>query len=131
MKRWFSLALLIAALLGLVGQEAAFARAMPSAQAGQAAVVADAAQTDVDQMSPDCAEMMRLAPQPPKSDTPCQGMTPDCVAKMGCAVPVAVIPPLLGATPTRFRLLAPRQMTVARLVGREISPEIHPPADLG
>ena len=127
MIRWFSLLLLFGAMLGLIGQEAAFARAMPSAQAGQAA----AAQTDVDQMSPECAEMMRLAPQPPQSDIPCQGMTPDCVAKMGCAVPVAVIPPLLGAAPTRYRLLAPCQMPVARLVGREIRPETHPPADLG
>lgn len=126
-KRWFSLALLFAALLGLIGQEAAFARAMSSAQAGQAAV----AQTDVDQMSPECAELMRLAPQPSQSDLPCQGMTPDCVAKMGCAVPVAVVPPLLDAMPTRFRLLVPRQMPVARLIGREISPEPHPPAALG
>ena len=127
MKRWFSLLLLIGAILGLMGQEAAFARAMPSAQARQTA----AAQTDVDQMSPDCAEMMRLVQPPPQSDIPCQGMTPDCVAKMGCAVPVAVIPPLPGAAPTRYRLLAPCQMPVARLVGREISPETHPPASLG
>lgn len=128
MNRWFSLALLFAALLGLMGQEAAFARAMPSAQAGQVAAVA---QTDLDQMSPECAEMMRLAPQPPQPGAPCQGMTPDCVAKMGCAVPVALIPPLLGAAPTQFRLLAPQQMPVVRLIGREISPEPHPPAALG
>ena len=128
MKRWFSLALLMGALLGLMGQDAAFAQVMPSAQAGRAVAAAPA---DTGKMSPECAEMMRLAPQPVPSDIPCQGMTPDCVAKMGCAVPVAVVPPLLGATPTRFRLLVPRQMPVARLVGREISPEIHPPANLG
>lgn len=127
MKRWFSLALLFAALLGLIGQEAAFARAMPSAQPAQTVT---AAQSDPGQMSVDCAEMMKLAQQP-QPGAPCQGMTPDCVAKMGCAVPVAVVPPLLGAMPTRFRLLVPRQMPVARLVGREISPEPHPPAALG
>lgn len=128
MKRWLSLLLLMGALLGLLGQEAAFARAMPNAQAEQAVV---AAQTDVDQMSPECAEMMRLAQQPQQSDIPCQGMTPDCVAKMGCAVPVALIPPFLGAVPTGIRLLSPRQMPVAALIGREISPEPHPPARLG
>ena len=127
MKRWFSLALLMGALLGLIGQEAAFARVLPTAKAAQTVVVV---QTGAGQMSADCAEMMKLAQQP-QPDAPCQGMTPDCVAKMGCAVPVALIPPLLGAAPTKFRLLAPRQMPVARLIGREISPEPHPPADLG
>lgn len=127
MKRWFSLLLLMGALLGLIGQEAAFARALPTAQAAQTIA---AAQTDPGEMSADCAEMMKLAQQP-QPGAPCQGITPDCVAKMGCAVPVAVVPPLLGAAPTQFRLLAPRQMPVARLIGREISPEIHPPAILG
>lgn len=127
MKRWFSLALLMGALLGLIGQESAFARVVPAAQAAQTSAVV---QTDSGQMSADCAEMMKLAQQP-QQDTPCQGMTPDCVAKMGCSVPVALIPPLLGAAPTKFRLLAPRQMPVARLIGREVSPEPHPPAFLG
>lgn len=127
MKRWFSLLLLMGALLGLIGQEAAFARVLPTAQAAQTIA---AAQTDPGQMSADCAEMMKLAQQP-QPGAPCQGMTPDCIAKMGCAVPVALIPPLLGAAPTQFRLLAPRQTPVARLVGREISPEPHPPAALG
>lgn len=127
MKRWFSLALLMGALLGLIGQEAAFARVLPAAQAAQTSAVV---QTDASQMSADCAGMMKLAQQP-QPDAPCQGMTPDCVAKMGCAAPVALIPPLLGAAPTKFRLLVPGQMPVARLVGREISPEPHPPAALG
>lgn len=128
MKRWFSLLLLIGALLGLLGQEAAFARAVPIAQAEQTAA---AAQPDGGQMSPECAEMMSQSQQPPQPDTPCQGMTPDCVAKMGCAVPVTLIPSFPGATPARHRLLAPSRMHVAPLVGREISPEPHPPANLG
>lgn len=127
MKRWFSLLLLMGALLGLIGQEAAFARVLPTAMTAQTVV---AAQTDANQMSADCAEMMKLAQQP-QPDAPCQGMTPDCVAKMGCAVPVALIPPLLGAASTQFDLMTPRQTPVARMIGREISPEPHPPAFLG
>lgn len=128
MKRWLPHLMLLGALLGLIGQEAAFARVIPIAQAGQAVA---AAQASAVQMSADCAEMMQLAKPQPQSDTPCEGMTADCVAKMGCAVPVALIPPHVSAIPARYRLLAPRQMPVARLIGREISPEPHPPASLG
>lgn len=128
MKHWFSLLLLMGALLGLIGQETAFARAMPTAQAEQAAALV---QTDADKMSADCAELMGLSKQQPQADSPCQDMTPDCIAKMGCAVPVALIPPLLSDTQTSSRPLAPRQSPVARLIGRETGPEPHPPADLG
>ena len=128
MKRWFSLLLLMGALLGLMGQEAAFARGMPVEQAAQS--VADV-QTSAGLMSADCAAMMGLAKQKPQPDKPCQGMTPDCVAKMGCAVAVALVPPLLSAAPTENHLSAPLQMPVAVLVGRETTPEPHPPARLG
>ena len=128
MKRLLSMMLLVAAIIGLIGQEAAFARGMPVEQAAQSAV---AVQTSASQMSADCAEMMGLAQQKPQPDKPCQGMTPDCVAKMGCAVAVALIPPFLSAAPTENHLSAPLQMPVAVLVGRETSPEPHPPARLG
>jgi hypothetical protein len=128
MKRWFSLLLLMGALLGLMGQEAAFARGMPVEQAAQSAA---AVQTSAGLMSADCAEMMGLAKQKPQPDKPCQGMTPDCVAKMSCAVAVALIPPFLSTAPTENHLSAPLQMPVAVLVGRETSPEPHPPARLG
>ena len=123
MKRCFSLLLLMGALLGLMGQEAAFARAMPVETTDQTVTVA--------QMSADCAEMMGLAKENPQPDKPCEGMTPDCIAKMGCSVPVSLIPSVLSAHPTKFRLLTPRQMPVAPLVGRETCPEPHPPARLG
>jgi hypothetical protein len=128
MKRWFSLLLLMGALLGLMGQEAAFARVMPVATAKPTVATT---QISAGQMSAECAEMMGLTKQKPQPDKPCQGMTPDCVAKMGCAVAVALIPPLLSATLTEYRLSTPRQMPVAALVGRETSPEPHPPARLG
>ena len=124
MKRWLSLALLCGALLGLMGQETAFARVMPVAKLEQVAAAA--------QMSPECAEMMGLAkPQPQPEKHPCQGMTPDCIAKMGCAVSLALIPPLTVAMLGEHRASTPPRMPVARLVGRDTGPELEPPALLG
>ena len=123
MKRWFSLLLLLGALLGLLGQEAAFAHVMPAQKAEQAAATTP--------MSPDCAQMMGLAKQAPQPEKPCQGMTPDCMVKMGCAVPLALIPPLASDAAPQLRAAAPPQMPVARLVGRDTGPEPEPPARLG
>lgn len=123
MKRWFSLALLLGALLGLLGQEAAFARVMPVEKAEQGTAMA--------QMSPECAQMMGLAKQQPESGMPCKGMTPDCIAKMGCAVPLALLPALSSGVSPVFRALVPRLAPVSPLVGRNIGPEPEPPARLG
>lgn len=123
MKRWFSLALLLAALLGLIGQEAAFARAMPVEQAEQTVAAPE--------MSAECAEMLGLTkPQPQPEKQPCKGMTPDCIAKMGCAVPLALIPPLAFDASPQFREASPPQMPVAALIGRDTGPEPEPPATL-
>jgi hypothetical protein len=81
-------------------------------------------------MSAECAEMMGLAKPKPQSEKPCQGMTPDCIAKMGCAVPLVLIPPLAVHVVPQFRGSAPPQMPVARLVGRDTGPEPEPPARL-
>lgn len=116
--------MLAGALLGLLGQEAAFAHVMPVAKAEQVA-------TPAGPMSADCAEMMGLAKQAQQPEKPCQGMTPDCIAKMGCAVPLALIPPLAFATAPLFRAAAPPQMPVAPLIGRDTGPEPEPPARLG
>lgn len=123
MKRWFTLLMLLGALLGLLGQEAAFAHVMPVEKAEQTATAA--------QMNADCAEMMGLAKQSPQPEAPCQGMTPDCIAKMGCAVPLALIPPLTFDLVQQFRAAAPLQAPVAPLVGRDTGPEPEPPARLG
>ena len=124
MKRWLSLALLVAAMLGLVGQGAAFARAIPVEQAEQTLVAPE--------MSAECAEMMGLTkaqPQPEKQ--PCEGMTPDCIAKMGCAIPVALIPSAMIAPTIQLHASAPLQSLVVRLVGRDAGPEPDPPTRLG
>lgn len=42
----------------------------------------------------DCAEMMVMADQPSGGPlSPCDEMTPDCIAKMGCAAVAAPMPP--------------------------------------
>lgn len=124
MKRWLSLALLMGALFGLLGQEAAFAHVMPVEKSAQV--------TASPQMSAECAEMMGLAkPRPQPEEQPCQGVTPDCIAKMGCAVSLALIPPLTAAMPVELRASTPPQGPVARLVGRDTGPEPEPPARLG
>ena len=124
MKRLLSLLLLAGALLGLLGQEAAFAHVMPAQNAEQVSAPASG-------MSADCARMMGLAKQQQQPEKPCQGMTPDCIAKMGCAVPLALIPPLAFAAAPQFRAATPPQMPVAALIGRDTGPEPEPPANLG
>lgn len=123
MKRWLSLMMIAGALLGLLGQEAAFAQMLPVGKTQQVAVAA--------QMTPECAEMMGLANQAPQPEKPCQDMTPDCIAKMGCAVPMALIPPVSVNLSPRFRADSPLQMPIVPLIGRDSGPEPHPPAHLG
>lgn len=123
-KRWLSILMLAGALLGLLGQEAAFARGMSAGKAEQVFATAT-------QMTADCAQMMGLAKQVPQPEKPCQGMTPDCIAKMGCAIPLALIPPFVFGAEPQFRAATPPQMPVAPLVGRDTGPEPEPPARLG
>lgn len=110
-------------MLGLLGQEAAFAHVMPVEKQQQTA--------EVPQMSADCAEMMGLAKQPSKPEKPCQGMTPDCIAKMGCGVTLALLPPLPIALPGEYRASMPQHPSTMRLAGRDVCPEPEPPATLG
>ncbi len=122
-KRWLPLLLLLGALLGLLGQEAAFAHVMPAQKAEQTAAVP--------QMSADCAEMMALAKQKLQPEEPCQGMTPDCMAKMGCGVALALLPPLPIALPGKYRASMPPKASSMPLAGRKVCPELEPPAILG
>ncbi len=123
MKRWFSLLLLAGALLGLLGQEAAFAQAIPVEQAGQP--------VPATQMSAECAELMGLAKSAPQPEKPCQGMTPDCIAKLGCAVPLALFEPFAFNSAPQLRAAALLRAPVLPLIGRDTGPEPEPPARLG
>lgn len=131
MKRWLSMLLLMGAILGLFAQEAAFASALPMQMSEQTSAPAG--------MSEDCAEVMGLTAQSEvrqfeagqQPEKPCEGLTLDCIAKMGCALPVALVPPAMPAVQTVYRPDTPALMPVARLVGRNLSPEPEPPTLLG
>lgn len=114
--------LLVAAMIGLVGQETGFARDL----AIEPAVLAsDSA------MTLECAEMMGLTKQNPPPAEPCEGMTPDCIAKMGCALPVAMLPSFASGLLQVSRAENPQQLPVPPLVGRTSGPEPEPPTRLG
>ena len=123
MSRWFSLLVLAGALLGLLGQEAAFARTGPVKIADRAVAAG--------QMTPECAEMMGLTQPVQLPDKPCQGMTPDCVAKMGCASPLAVFEPFTFNSAPQLRAAAPLRAPVFPLIGHDTGPEPEPPAHFG
>lgn len=122
-RRWLSLALLVGALFGLIGQGAAFAHVMPTVKIERAGASAP--------MSPDCAKMMGLAKPAPQPAKPCKGMTPDCVAKMGCAMSVALLLSQTSDPVREFRRAPQRHILQSPLVGRDTGPEPEPPTRLG
>lgn len=86
--------LIVLALAGFFGQSTA--HAMPVQLFHSAEVEAE---------TMDCAEAMDMATD--KSAGPddcCKDMTPDCVAKMGCAAVAAPLPPLVLIPPPVARL---------------------------
>ena len=121
-KRWLSLLLLLGAMLGLLAQEAAFASAPAMPMASEMTIVAPA-------MSDECAEMMGID----KSDdsAPCKGLTLDCIAKMGCALPLAIATPAAMLTASDHKAAPTDQLPVSRLRGRTFGPEPDPPLFLG
>lgn len=124
MKRALHLFLLLGALIGLLGQEAAFASAPPAVPAQM--MVAGMADSG---MSEDCMKMMAQQQQP--AQKPCKGMTLACIAAMGCVVPMAVrndAPAL--AVPVVDAVMA-FWTTTTVLHGSELTPEPEPPTLLG
>ncbi|MBL8650679.1 MAG: hypothetical protein JNL35_09795 [Sphingopyxis sp.] len=122
MKCWLSLMLLVGAMLGLLAQEAAFASAPAMPMASETTIAAPA-------MSDECAEMMGID----KSDdsAPCKGLTLDCIAKMGCALPLAIATPASMLEATDHRVAPTDRLPIARLRGRSYGPEPDPPLFLG
>jgi len=116
-KRWLSFLLLFGAVLGLLAQEAAFASA-PAMPMADMTIAASA-------MSDECAEMMGIDKSQDKKS--CAGLTLDCIAKMGCAIPPAVVSPAmpLAAKVHIPGLLDP--LPIRRLNGRTFGPEPDPP----
>lgn len=116
MKRWLSLLLLFGAVLGLLAQEAAFALAPAMPIAASA-------------MSDECAEMMGIDKSQGKE--PCRGLTLDCIAQMGCALPPAVVSPAMPLAAMAHMPGLLDLLPIRRLTGRTIGPEPDPPLLLG
>ena len=116
--------LLLGALIGLLGQEAAFASGPPAVSA-PVAMSSMAASS----MSEDCMKMMAQQQQP--AQKPCKGMTLACIAAMGCVVPMAVRTdsPALAAREAHAILAFWPTTTVLR--GSDLTPEPEPPTLLG
>lgn len=114
-RRILPLLLLIGALSGLLGAEMA---------AASAPVMAGSAATAT--MMPGCT-MARTKPDKAKHDGKCHGLTLQCIAAMGCTVPVAD----LHEAPDLARLpaivLRPTAAPAPVLAGRLLSPEPEPP----
>lgn len=115
-KRMFAFFLLMSVVFGLSAQEIAFA----AAPVGQVATSAVQSATDCDTMS-----LPKAA-----ADIPCTGMTADCIAKMGCALPVAIVPPMAFAAPRPYLALAPPVKISPALANRTLGPEPEPPTYL-
>lgn len=111
-KRILSLILLLGAVVGLFGQGVALA----SGPAWQSS-------TTVASM-PDCMEAMQSDPE----GEPCEGITLDCIAAMGCVIPFTLTN---GPSAPGGQALVSGMRPVAlvdRLDGRALSPEPEPPA---
>ncbi|MDI6625549.1 MAG: hypothetical protein QME55_12525 [Brevundimonas sp.] len=103
------------AFAGFLGQSMARATPFPVA-------------ADTVEMSADCAEMMVDPVGEADHDRlPCDDMTPDCIAKMGCAA----VSPVLASGPTVFGPLAGSGLSYSgattRLDGTTPSPLRSPP----
>ena len=121
-KRWLSLLLLFGAMLGLLAQEAAFASAPAMPMPSDTSVSAPA-------MSAECAEMMGIDTSTEKSQDkkPCKGLTLDCIAKMGCALPLAIATPAAIPAASDNRAAPTDRLPISRLRGRSYGPEPDPP----
>ena len=119
MMRAVHLLLLLGALIGLFGVESAYAM-------GPRTAVAPAA---VAGMDPDCMEMMRKAP--PVAPSPCKGMTLECIAAMGCVVPVLVVDEVAAVAEPKAAMRQVFWPTTLPLAGSSPPPEQHPPTVFG
>lgn len=113
--------LLTGALLGLFAQEAAFA-SVPVAQISQ--------QANADEAM-DAACMEAMGQNDDSSNAPCEGLTLDCIAKMGCALPLAQAPSGYSTASHLPSNAIPFLLGVHPMTGRESGPEPHPPSRLG
>ena len=115
MKRHFAFLLLLGAMIGLFGQEMAFASGVPAAKTSPHS-----------EMMPGCT--MPMAEQ--KHDKPCKGLTLECIAAMGCTIPLAHVDEAAGIEPVALGRIAPVAAVTKRLTGLRVHPEPEPPTHL-
>lgn len=116
MKRFVRLALVLGALVGLFGQAMALAHG-PARPASQET-----------KMSDDCMQMMaREAPQK-QQRTPCKGLTLDCIAAMGCSVPMILGEPFAIGPSSGLSTALHWGAPPGLLSGRSIPPDPDPPS---
>ena len=109
--------MLLGALLGLFGQQAAYA-------VGPALAPMMKASHDMPSGT-DCSEMKEM--QKAAHEAPCKGLTLACIAQMGCVLPVTMQdrPPLV--VPLAVVPIAAHRAAVPLLAGRDVTPEPEPP----
>ena len=116
LRRLLPLALLVGALVGLLGQGAALALG-PAWQS----VTATASTAPAD-----CMKMMQGEPD----DAPCKGLSLDCIAAMGCTVPVVLAPDAAPVALDDMPKLSVTPLPLPVLTGRSVAPTTHPPTRL-
>ena len=118
MKRLLSISLLVVALLGLFGEQAALA--VGPAWHPMAAPLVELPASG----STDCMEMMTGK----QNKTPCKGLTLDCIAAMGCVVSMTLTAeqPVIDWPAVRHELMT--EVTMPVLAGRKLPPELEPPS---
>lgn len=116
MTRVCRLLLLVAALAGLVGQPAAFAAVPMTGGASQMA-----------SMGEECDDMSAMSTD---QSAPCENMTRDCAATMGCATPPVIVVNRAAGSDTIRAAVRTTWPAILPLAGRTLSPEPYPPSSL-
>lgn len=101
--------------MGLLAQEAAFA-AGPAMMETKAAIA----------MPADCMEMMQ-GEQPEPAQNPCHGLTLDCIAMMGCVIPLAFPSASVSTDAATYLKVAHFPQPAGPLTGLFVGPEPEPP----
>lgn len=116
LRRLLFLILACAAMVGLFGQEIAFAAGSAlKPHAPMSAAMPDS-----------CMDAMGTQP----AKAPCKGLTLDCIAAMGCVVPLLPVDaPGVEPSPL-YTDITPAASPMLRLAGRAPPPEPEPPARL-
>ena len=114
--------LLVGALLGIFGQQAARAAGPMWHPIAAPPLVGDESTVG----NADCTKMVDKQHR----EKPCKGLTLDCIAAMGCVVPMTLSGDLPPAENVAIRHDLPTEAAILGLAGRMLAPEPEPPAIL-